>query len=33
VGANGKDDDGRDAADNPPGDDLRVKMPLPQLKK
>jgi hypothetical protein len=33
VGANGKDDDGRDAADNPPGDDLRVKMPLPPLKK
>jgi hypothetical protein len=33
VGANGKDDDGRDMADSPPGDDLRVRMPLPPLKK
>jgi hypothetical protein len=33
VGANGKDDDGRAVDDEPPGDDLRVKMPLPPLEK
>jgi hypothetical protein len=33
VGANGKDDDGRWIDDDPPGDDIRVKMPLPELKK
>jgi hypothetical protein len=33
VGPNGKDDGGRTADDDPPGDDLRVRMPLPELKK
>ncbi len=33
VGVNGKDEDGRWYDDEPPGDDLRVKMPLPELKK
>jgi hypothetical protein len=33
VGANGKDDGGRWYDDDPSGDDPRVKMPLPQLKK
>ncbi len=32
VGANGKDDGGRWQDDDPPGDDLRVRMPLPPLK-
>jgi hypothetical protein len=33
VGPNGKDDGGRWIDDDPPGDDIRVKMPLPELKK
>ena len=33
VGPNGKDDGGRGLNDDPPGDDLGVKMPLPVLKK
>jgi hypothetical protein len=33
VGANGKDDDGRWTDDMPPGDDPRVRLPLPPLKK
>jgi type II secretory pathway pseudopilin PulG len=32
VGVNGKDDGGRWQDDEPPGDDLRVRMPLPKLK-
>jgi hypothetical protein len=32
VGVNGKDEEGRRIDDNPPGDDLRVIMPLPELK-
>jgi hypothetical protein len=32
VGINGQDDDGRTADDDPPGDDLAVRMPLPPLK-
>jgi len=32
VGVNGKDDGGR-SSDDPPGDDLGVTMPLPELKK
>jgi hypothetical protein len=31
VGPNGKDDQGRTFEDDPPGDDLRVRMPLPPL--
>jgi hypothetical protein len=33
VGPNGKDDGGHWYDDDPPGDDPRVKMPLPELKK
>jgi hypothetical protein len=33
VGPNGKDDGGRWYDDNPPGDDPRVRVPLPELKK
>ena len=33
VGINGKDEDGRTPEDNPQDDDLRVKMPLPPVKK
>jgi hypothetical protein len=33
VGANGKDDDGRSFGDDPAGDDLPVRMPLPELKR
>jgi hypothetical protein len=33
VGPNGKDDGGRGGDDDPPGDDIRVKMPLPEPKK
>ncbi len=33
VGVNGKDDGGSSYSDDPPGDDLRVKMPQPELKK
>jgi hypothetical protein len=33
VGANGKDDGGKTYGDEEPGDDLPVKMPLPELKK
>jgi hypothetical protein len=33
VGANGKDDDGRWMDDEPPGDDLRVRMPISPVKK
>jgi hypothetical protein len=32
VGLNGKDDEGRGTEDNPPGDDLSVRMPLPELR-
>ena len=32
VGINGKDDGGRSSDDDPPGDDLRVRMPLPEPK-
>jgi hypothetical protein len=32
VGVNGKDDGGRSSDDDPPGDDLSVRMPLPELK-
>jgi hypothetical protein len=32
VGINGKDDGGRGYDDDPPGDDLNVRMPLPALK-
>ena len=32
VGVNGKDDGGRSADDEPPGDDLHVRMPLPESK-
>jgi hypothetical protein len=32
VGVNGQDDQGRTYDDDPPGDDLRVRMPLPKLK-
>jgi hypothetical protein len=33
VGVNGKDEGGRWVDDDPPGDDLRVRMPLPALKR
>jgi hypothetical protein len=33
LGTNGKDDEGRWYDDDPPGDDPRVKVPLPPLKK
>jgi hypothetical protein len=33
VGHNGQDDGGKSFADDPPGDDLRVQMPQPSLKK
>src|SRR5262249_6620406 len=33
VGDNGLDDGGRGSDDTPPGDDLRVLMPLPELKR
>jgi hypothetical protein len=33
VGANGKDEEGRRYDDDPPGDDPRVRMPLPELKR
>jgi hypothetical protein len=33
VGPNGKDDGGRWYDDDPPGDDPRVRMPLPELKR
>jgi hypothetical protein len=33
VGVNGKDEEGRSYDDDPPGDDLRVRMPLPELKR
>src|SRR6185437_6519924 len=33
VGPNGKDEEGRWRDDSPPGDDPRVRMPLPPLKK
>jgi hypothetical protein len=32
VGVNGKDEEGRWTDDDPPGDDLRVRMPLPEPK-
>lgn len=32
VGVNGQDDGGRWRDDDPPGDDLRIRMPLPPLK-
>jgi hypothetical protein len=31
FGVNGRDDQGRTSEDNPPGDDLAVRMPLPKL--
>ena len=30
VGMNGKDDGGRGFDDDPPGDDIRVRMPVPR---
>jgi hypothetical protein len=33
VGVNGKDDDGRWYDDDTPGDDIRVRMPLPRLNR
>jgi hypothetical protein len=33
VGPNGKDDDGHGENSDPPGDDIGVAMPLPELKK
>ena len=33
VGVNGKDEDGHRYDDDPPGDDPRVRMPLPELKR
>ena len=33
FGLNGKDDEGRWADDQPQGDDIRVRVPLPPLKK
>jgi hypothetical protein len=33
IGANGKDEGGRWYDDDPPGDDPRVRMPLPELKQ
>jgi hypothetical protein len=33
VGVNGKDDNGRGYDENPPGDDLSVRMPLPELRR
>jgi hypothetical protein len=33
VGINGRDDGGRGEEDNPPGDDLSVRMPLPPLAR
>jgi hypothetical protein len=33
AGVNGKDDDGRWTDDMPPGDDPRVQMPLPPLRR
>ena len=33
VGINGKDDDGHGPEDVPPGDDLSVRMPLPELQR
>jgi RNA polymerase sigma factor (sigma-70 family) len=32
VGVNGRDDGGHGSEDTPPGDDLRVRLPLPELK-
>ncbi|HVS34156.1 MAG TPA: hypothetical protein VMS17_01160, partial [Gemmataceae bacterium] len=32
VGVNGRDDGGHSFEDDPPGDDLPVSMPLPELK-
>jgi RNA polymerase sigma factor (sigma-70 family) len=32
VGVNGRDEQGHGSDDTPPGDDLRVRMPLPELK-
>jgi hypothetical protein len=33
VGVNGRDDQGRWFDDDPPGDDPRVRMPLPKLRE
>jgi hypothetical protein len=33
VGVNGQDDQGRSYDDDPPGDDLVVRMPLPELRR
>jgi hypothetical protein len=33
VGINGKDEEGRFTDDDPPGDDVRVRIPLPALKR
>jgi hypothetical protein len=33
VGVNGKDEGGRWTNDDPPGDDLGIRMPLPELKQ
>jgi hypothetical protein len=32
VGPNGRDEDGRGREDDPPGDDLRVRMPVREPK-
>jgi hypothetical protein len=33
VGVNGKDEDGRGHDDEPAGDDLSVRIPLPELRR
>lgn len=33
VGVNGKDDGGRTYGDDPPGDDLTIRVPLPELRR
>jgi hypothetical protein len=33
VGLNGKDEGGRSSEDGPPGDDIAVRIPLPELKR
>jgi len=33
VGVNCRDDEGRSSEDEPPGDDLSVRLPLPELRK
>jgi hypothetical protein len=33
IGVNGRDDEGRGFGDDPPADDLNVRMPLPELRR